>query len=432
MGNLESLVRDEVVPATGRVRPRGDHHVLDYILRRELVRAVYQPIVTLDGGAVAAYESLARGPVGSPLESPGALFGAARRSGRLKELEWACRSAALRGAVDANLGTQVSLFVNVEPGVLGGGIPPKLEQLLRVAERKLRVVLELTERDLCERPADLLRLVAWARSKWWGIALDDVGADETSMAFLPLVEPDVVKLDMELVQGPKTATGEAIVSAVRDYAARTGATVLAEGIETDEHVERSIELGATLGQGWHFGRPGDLDRPGRAAAVRLIPPPAVPRTTSVFEALAEGGDVVAADRAELDRIFGELEDHARAVPRPSLLLAGLGDVRDDPGAVGRFKPFSELMTAVIVLGITADSRSPKGVRLLPLEPRSPAARERALFVITPDAVHAVAARGPGCDPAHRASEVELVRSSDRATVVAAARLLMTSAVETAV
>ena len=65
---------------------------------------------------LAAYEALARGPVGSPLESPAALFATARIAGRLTELEWACRAAALQGALDANLGSQVSLFINCEPG----------------------------------------------------------------------------------------------------------------------------------------------------------------------------------------------------------------------------------------------------------------------------------------------------------------------------
>ena len=50
----------------------------------------------LGSGQVAAYEALARGPVGSPLESPAALFATARVAGRLTELEWACRAAAPR------------------------------------------------------------------------------------------------------------------------------------------------------------------------------------------------------------------------------------------------------------------------------------------------------------------------------------------------
>src|SRR4051795_3175656 len=248
-----------------------DPRMLDRVLSKERVRSVYQPIIDLGTGQVAAYEALARGPEGSPLESPGALFASARMAGRVTELEWACRAAALQGALDANLGAQVSLFINCEPSVVGTHMPTHVNALFRAAERKLRIVLELTERDLTRRPADLLRLVAWARERWWGVALDDVGAEPESLALLPFIEPDVIKLDMRLIQEDLTAADEMVVEAVAEHAARTGATVLAEGIENDEHLAVAMSLGATLGQGWHFGRPAPLDElPQSRSAVRLL------------------------------------------------------------------------------------------------------------------------------------------------------------------
>jgi c-di-GMP-related signal transduction protein len=45
---------------------------------------------------------------------------------------------------------------------------------------------------------------------------------------------------------------------VRAYAASSGAQILAEGIETEAHLQRALTLGATFGQGWMFGRPGPL------------------------------------------------------------------------------------------------------------------------------------------------------------------------------
>ena len=74
---------------------------------------------------------------------------------------------------------------------------------------------------------------------------------------MPFLRPDVIKLDLRLVQGPPAKVAE-IVHAVSAESERTGALVVAEGIETEEHEARAITLGAALGQGYRFGRPAPL------------------------------------------------------------------------------------------------------------------------------------------------------------------------------
>ncbi|MCW2684806.1 MAG: hypothetical protein JWP33_2719, partial [Blastococcus sp.] len=171
------------------------------------VRSVFQPIVDLDSGRVVAYEALARGPRG-PLERPDLLFAAARAAGRLAELDEICRAAAFRGAVEQGLLAPLTVFVNVEPEVLDSAPLDDLLAIAGGAPGTLRIVLEITERALASRPAELLRTVERVRSLGWGVAVDDVGADSMSLAFLPLLAPDVIKLDLSLVQdrpGPAVA-----------------------------------------------------------------------------------------------------------------------------------------------------------------------------------------------------------------------------------
>ena len=167
--------------------------------------------------------------------------------------------------------TPLTVFVNVEPEVLDSA---PLDDLLAIAESapgELRVVLEITERALAARPAELLRTVERVRALGWGVAVDDVGADSMSLAFLPLLAPDVIKLDLRLVQDrPGPAIAE-IMNAVNAHAERTGAVVLAEGIETAEHLATARALGATLGQGWFFGRPGPGAAPGLVAGELVLP-----------------------------------------------------------------------------------------------------------------------------------------------------------------
>jgi len=159
------------------------------------VHSLYQPVVHLQTRTVIGYEALARGPEGTELYTPDALFAAARAQGTLGELDWACRIAAFDGAVKAHLPSTLELFVNVEAAALNAPPPPGAAAALSAAGG-LSVVIELTERDLTGDVAGLLRAVERARAQGWRIALDDVGAAPASLALLPFLRPEIIKLDL--------------------------------------------------------------------------------------------------------------------------------------------------------------------------------------------------------------------------------------------
>lgn len=164
------------------------------------MRSVFQPIVDLGSGLTVGFEALTRGPSGSPLERPDRLFEAAAEVEMVGELDWACRASAVRGALDAGLGPDMLLFVNAEPLALATPRPPHLDGLLAEAAEKLRIVVELTERGLDHDPAALVRTLSRLHEQGFAVALDDLGANPLSLAFLPILAPDVIKLDMNLVK----------------------------------------------------------------------------------------------------------------------------------------------------------------------------------------------------------------------------------------
>ncbi len=77
----------------------GRRHFHELLLDRQ-VHSVYEPIVEVDTHVVYGYEALARGPEGSELYSPLALFSEAGRQGLVYELDCLCRESGLRGAID--------------------------------------------------------------------------------------------------------------------------------------------------------------------------------------------------------------------------------------------------------------------------------------------------------------------------------------------
>lgn len=143
------------------------------VLNQAAIRAVYQPIVELDTGRTVGFEALARGPAGSAVEAPMDLLDAARSEGRLAEVDWLCRAAAIRGALGVGLRRPHALFVNVEPAAIATPAPDEIRPLIERAAGELRIVVEITERALHGDPAVILDAVAQIRQLGWEIALDE-------------------------------------------------------------------------------------------------------------------------------------------------------------------------------------------------------------------------------------------------------------------
>ena len=411
-------------------RPTTDPAIaaaLTEALRPGGVRSVFQPIVELDTGHVVAHEALARGPRG-PLERPDLLFAAARAAGRLAELDETCRIAAFRNASRHGLVAPQALFVNVEPEVLDTA---PLQELLAIAEAapgQLRVVLEITERALATRPAELLRTVARVRQLGWGVALDDVGAEPMSLAFMPLLRPDVVKLDLRLVQerpGPAIAQ---IMNAVNAYAQATGAAVLAEGIEDDRHLAMAHALGATLGQGWLFGRPADApatDRPVGALPPAPVGPEDGPAPASPFGCLPAGTPLRRAPKSLLIEVSKQLEREAVRLGETCVVAATFQEARHfTPATIQRYRDLVERTGFVCALGAGLPVEPLPGLRGADLSPTDPVRGEWDVVVLAPHFSVALLARDLGTVGPDLERQFQYALSYDRQVAVRAARSLL--------
>jgi EAL domain-containing protein (putative c-di-GMP-specific phosphodiesterase class I) len=401
------------------------------LLRRALagngVRALFQPVVRLDNGDVVAYEALVRGPVGTELEQPDRLFAAARRDDLLAELDWACRAAAWRAVEAADLPRGRTVLVNVEPETLGRDTPPWAEDLMTKAGSHLRLFVEITERALALRPAELLASIERLRARGWGIALDDVGADHRSLALMPFLRPDVIKLDLRLVQANPDVAIAGIVNAVNAEKERSGAVVLAEGIEHEGHLTTARALGATLGQGWHFGRPDNLPvgEPAPAGIPTLSSPPPRSPGSSPCQIVGAARRLRPATKPLLHAISLHLERQAATLGGEAVVLGAFEHAHFFTGrTAARYARLAEQATLVVALGQDLPAEPLAGVRGADLDPDDPVAGEWDVVVVSPHFAAALVARDlgdQGPDPERR---FDYAVTYDRSLVMEVARDLM--------
>jgi len=405
----------------------GHRQALAAALAEGGLRTDFQPVVDLATGTVVAYEALARGPEG-PLVRPDALVAAARAAGVLAQLDQACRAAALRGAVQAGLLDPLMLFVPVEPEVLNATPLETLTALAEQAPGDLRVVLEITERAMASRPADLLRAVDRVRRLGWRVALADVGAEPASLTLLSLLEPDVVKLDVSLVQErPSPAVAE-VVHAVNAYAERSGALVLADGVGDEHQLAVALALGATLGQGWLFGCPTSTPRPVPGPVTRALAPAPLGRATpaSPFAALPASTPLRRSTKALLVEVSLHLERQAAALGRLCLVGATFQDRHHFTAATTeRYAELARQAGLVCAFGRDLPDEPAPGVRGGPLAADDPLGTEWDVVVLSPHFSAALLARDLSTPSARESErEFEYALTYDRDVVVQAARALL--------
>ncbi|KVT32884.1 EAL domain-containing protein [Burkholderia ubonensis] len=219
--------------------------------------AVFQPIVDLGSGTVIAYEGLIRGPRGTDLETPAALFAQAAREGATIALEHAAAITCLDAF--AALGCDGKLFLNFSAGAILA-LAREREHAYTLLERAQiaaeRIVIELTEQNASTDLAQVAPAVASLRDAGIQFALDDYGTANASMNLWLRLHPDVVKIDRFFIHdiALDPLKFEA-VRAMQHFAHASGAKLIAEGIEHERDLIVVRDMGICCVQGFLLGRP---------------------------------------------------------------------------------------------------------------------------------------------------------------------------------
>lgn len=219
----------------------------------------YQPIVDTRSRLMTGVEALARWPALSLRKvSPERFVGIAERHGMVDALgdlilDKACRDIApLEG---------VHLSVNLSPLQLND--PSLSARIQRIAAARGlaldRLQIEVTEAVMIRHPARARRALSDLQRLGIGVALDDFGAGYASLGYLRDYQFDAIKLDRSLTQAILSdPTSQQFLQGTILIANGLAATVIAEGVETEEQLALIRLAGCHVMQGYHFGRPQPL------------------------------------------------------------------------------------------------------------------------------------------------------------------------------
>ncbi len=233
------------------------------LARRELLLH-YQPVVSLQTGAITGAEALLRwrhperGLV-PPLE----FIPLAEETGLILPISaWVLREACRQmkqwqdrlGLPSLEIGVNLSSLQFQSPGLVA-----EIAEVLRdtgLAPRSLR--LEVTESLLMQKDPLIARTMTELRAMGVRIDLDDFGTGYSSLAYLHQFPIDTLKIDRSFVQRiGETEEALEIVNTILSLAQNLDMEVVAEGVETEQQLRLLRELHCAYAQGYHLSRPID-------------------------------------------------------------------------------------------------------------------------------------------------------------------------------
>lgn len=236
---------------------------------------VFQAVHDVTTGQVVGVEALARFPC-EPFQ-PVAFFAQAASLGLNIELETAIIRRVL--ATMPQLPADVFVAVNISPVAV---LQVPWDDLLADVDPS-RIVLEITEHDAVHNYGALDDALEACRARGMRVAVDDVGAGFSSFSHVLELEPDFVKIDLSITRNiDRDDARRGLAQAIAEFAGQIGATVIAEGVETQGELDAISAAGISWAQGYHLSRPKPPAHGFPAAEATASVDDSFPRTLDVL------------------------------------------------------------------------------------------------------------------------------------------------------
>ncbi len=217
------------------------------------ISMAFQPIIDVRDRSIFAHEALVRGPAGEGAASVLQQVDASNRYG----FDQLCRITALRQA--ARLPLPGRLSINFMPNAVYKAetcIRATLETARQLDFPLQRIIFEVTEQEQVHDLDHLAGILRAYRKMGFSTAIDDFGAGYAHLNLLADFQPDLIKLDMQLLRGiDGDAVRQVLVESVAQICRRLRIGLIAEGVETAGEYAALKEMGIFLYQGYLFAKP---------------------------------------------------------------------------------------------------------------------------------------------------------------------------------
>jgi diguanylate cyclase (GGDEF)-like protein len=222
----------------------------------ELIEMHYQPLINMRTGNVDYYETLMRIRSGGSLIMPSTIFPIIEARRLEAEFDIIIFGRIIKDIEAGKIPKGTGITFNVSgPGLINPRVQEKINEFA-IYLKEYKLIIEVTETSLITQLHLASIILNRFRQQGFLIALDDFGSGYSSLSYLASMPVDCVKFDISLIRQLLDGTRQSIIiESLADMVIKADYELVAEGIETEEMLEKISLLGFTRAQGFLFGRP---------------------------------------------------------------------------------------------------------------------------------------------------------------------------------
>lgn len=234
---------------------------MESALLEEEYHMFLQPKYRLSDEAMVGAEALVRWiPINGPMIYPNEFIPLFEQNGFITKLdmymfEQACK--ILHGWLDSGI---EAITISVNFSRLHLSDPDFVEKLIGIADRYQiphhLLEIELTETAMLDNLEVLEEVLHRLHKVKFTLSMDDFGTGYSSLSLLKDIPVDVIKIDKAFFdQSRDLKRAKTVISSVMDMAQRLDISTVAEGVETQDHIDLLRELGCETVQGYYYAKP---------------------------------------------------------------------------------------------------------------------------------------------------------------------------------
>lgn len=237
------------------------HNELHKALEKGELKLYYQPQVDIASRRIVGFEALMRWTHPElGFVSPGEFIPIAEESDVIVPIgSWALGEACRQTKewMDAGLGPlRMAVNLSARQFVTDGLVDVVANALRDSGLPPAHLELEITESTAMQGVERTLAMLKQLKGLGLALAMDDFGTGYSSLSYLKRFPLDALKVDQSFVRNITTDTGDAAITrAIVAMAHSFGMIVIAEGVETKDHLDFLAGLGCEDAQGYYFSKP---------------------------------------------------------------------------------------------------------------------------------------------------------------------------------